>query len=77
MTQPWVGRQRDLQGIKDAAGANGEGHGLGRELGDAGGPLLVGSLAMLAGLPLGLGALTLLLIAASGPYLSKNPHRSS
>ncbi|MET3904978.1 MFS transporter [Paenarthrobacter sp. 4246] len=33
---------------------------LGRELGDAGGPLLVGGIAMAVGLPLGLGALALL-----------------
>jgi MFS family permease len=38
---------------------------LGRELGDAGGPLLVGGIATLAGLPLGLGALALV-VAASG-----------
>jgi MFS family permease len=46
---------------------------LGRELGDAGGPLLVGSLATLAGLPLGLGALALLLAAAAAPRLG-NQH---
>ena len=42
---------------------------LGRELGDAGGPLLVGSLAALVGLPLGLGALALLIAAAAAPRL--------
>jgi MFS family permease len=42
---------------------------LGRELGDAGGPLLVGGIATLAGLPLGLGALALLIAAASLPRL--------
>lgn len=42
---------------------------LGRELGDAGGPLLVGGLATLAGLPFGLGALALLIAAASVPRL--------
>lgn len=38
---------------------------LGRELGDAGGPLLVGGIATLAGLPLGLGVLALCVAAAS------------
>ncbi|MGZ4661066.1 MAG: MFS transporter, partial [Arthrobacter sp.] len=38
---------------------------LGRELGDAGGPLLVGAVAAAAGLPLGLGALALAVAAAS------------
>ena len=42
---------------------------LGRELGDAGGPLLVGGVATLATLPLGLGALALLIAAASLPRL--------
>ncbi|MDP9903622.1 MFS transporter [Arthrobacter bambusae] len=44
---------------------------LGRELGDAGGPLIVGSLATLGGLPLGLGALALLVGAASTPRLNR------
>ena len=43
---------------------------LGRELGDAGGPLLVGGIATLAGLPAGLGALALLVAIASVPRLS-------
>jgi MFS family permease len=43
---------------------------LGRELGDAGGPLIVGSLATLVGLPMGLGVLALLVAAASAPQLS-------
>jgi MFS family permease len=38
---------------------------LGRELGDAGGPLLVGGVAVVAGLPWGLGALALLVGAAA------------
>jgi MFS family permease len=42
---------------------------LGRELGDAGGPLLVGGVAVLAGLPLGLGVLALCVTAASTPRL--------
>jgi MFS family permease len=42
---------------------------LGRELGDAGGPLLLGGVATLAGLPLGLGVLALLVAAASIPTL--------
>jgi hypothetical protein len=42
---------------------------LGRELGDAGGPLLLGGVATLAGLPLGLGVLALLVAAASVPRL--------
>lgn len=37
---------------------------IGRELGDAGGPLLVGGVAVLAGLPLGLGALAAVVGAA-------------
>lgn len=45
---------------------------LGRELGDAGGPLLVGGIATLAGLPLGLGALALAIAAASLPRLARN-----
>lgn len=48
---------------------------LGRELGDAGGPLIVGSVATLAGLPLGLGALTLLTGAASTARLTASRHR--
>lgn len=44
---------------------------LGRELGDAGGPLIVGSLATLGGLPLGLGALALLVGTASTPRLNR------
>ena len=43
---------------------------LGRELGDAGGPLLVGGVATLAALPFGLGALALLIAAASLPRLA-------
>ena len=43
---------------------------LGRELGDAGGPLLVGGVATLTALPLGLGALALLIAAASIPRLA-------
>jgi MFS family permease len=46
---------------------------LGRELGDAGGPLLVGSLATLAGLPFGLGAFALLIAAAAAPQLGNEP----
>ncbi|BAS10508.1 hypothetical protein AHiyo4_39300 [Arthrobacter sp. Hiyo4] len=42
---------------------------LGRELGDAGGPLLVGGIATLTALPFGLGALALLVAAASLPRL--------
>ncbi|MDQ0824713.1 MFS family permease [Arthrobacter sp. B2I5] len=42
---------------------------LGRELGDAGGPLLVGGIATLTVLPFGLGALALLVAAASIPRL--------
>lgn len=44
---------------------------LGRELGDAGGPLLVGGIATLIGLPLGLGALAALVAAASLPRLKR------
>ncbi|WP_426997495.1 MFS transporter [Pseudarthrobacter sp. N5] len=44
---------------------------LGRELGDAGGPLLVGGIAMLGGLPLGLGALALAVAAVSGLRLHR------
>jgi MFS family permease len=43
---------------------------LGRELGDAGGPLLVGAVATTASLPLGLGLLALLVVAAGVPHLS-------
>ncbi|MBD1544251.1 MFS transporter [Arthrobacter sp. IA7] len=43
---------------------------LGRELGDAGGPLLVGAVATAASLPLGLGLLALLVAAAGIPRLS-------
>ncbi len=43
---------------------------LGRELGDAGGPLLVGGVATVAALPFGLGALALLVAAASLPRLA-------
>jgi MFS family permease len=131
-TQPWVGKQRDLERIRDAAGMKagllliaagigavavvpssttvfiaallvGAGVGLttplafahladvtpqermgrtmgsaelGRELGDAGGPLIVGGIATLAGLPLGLGALALLVIAASRLRLSDRPAQS-
>lgn len=42
---------------------------LGRELGDAGGPLLVGGIATLAGLPWGLAALAFCVAAASFPRL--------
>jgi MFS family permease len=42
---------------------------LGRELGDAGGPLLVGGIATVTALPFGLGALALLVAAASIPRL--------
>lgn len=132
VTQPWVGKQRDLQRIRDAAGMKaglllmtagigavaigpssptvfiaaffvGVGVGmatplafahladvtpqermgrtmgsaeLGRELGDAGGPLIVGGLATVGGLPLGLGALALLVVAASRPRLSDRPAQS-
>ncbi|MGM7775090.1 MFS transporter [Arthrobacter sp. KNU-44] len=44
---------------------------LGRELGDAGGPLIVGSLATLGGLPLGLGALAMLIGASTAPRLDR------
>ncbi len=44
---------------------------LGRELGDAGGPLLVGGIATLAGLPLGLGALALVVAAAGALRLDR------
>jgi len=43
---------------------------LGRELGDAGGPLLVGGVATLTALPFGLGALALLIAVASIPRLA-------
>ncbi|HCB57790.1 MAG TPA: MFS transporter, partial [Arthrobacter bacterium] len=46
---------------------------LGRELGDAGGPLLVGGIATLTALPFGLGALALLVAAASLPRLPDAP----
>ncbi|WP_245413285.1 MFS transporter [Arthrobacter celericrescens] len=42
---------------------------LGRELGDAGGPLLVGGIAAVSALPFGLGALAMLVAAASIPRL--------
>ncbi|KSU78749.1 Predicted arabinose efflux permease, MFS family [Pseudarthrobacter enclensis] len=42
---------------------------LGRELGDAGGPLLVGGVATLTALPWGLGALAVVVAAASIPRL--------
>lgn len=129
ITQPWVGKRRDLQQITDAAGMRfgllltaagigaaaiapgaisvfisallvGTGVGLatplafahladttpqdrmgrtmgsaelGRELGDAGGPLIVGGIATLAGLPLGLCALALLTGAASAARVSAGP----
>lgn len=38
---------------------------LGREVGDAGGPLLVGTIGTLAGLPIALGVLALLLASAA------------
>lgn len=44
---------------------------LGRELGDAGGPLLVGGVATLTALPFGLGALALVVAAASLPRLQQ------
>lgn len=47
---------------------------LGRELGDAGGPLLVGGVATLTVLPLGLGALGLLVAAAAIPRLDPAVH---
>ena len=47
---------------------------LGRELGDAGGPLLVGGIATVSTLPLGLGALALLITAASLPRLTTTPN---
>jgi MFS family permease len=46
---------------------------LGRELGDAGGPLLVGVAATAAGLSLGLGLLALAVAATAVPKLSKLP----
>lgn len=46
---------------------------LGRELGDAGSPLLVGGIATLAGLPLGLGALALVVAAAGALRLNRSP----
>lgn len=46
---------------------------LGRELGDAGGPLLVGGIATVSALPFGLGALALLIAAASLPRLTTTP----
>lgn len=46
---------------------------LGRELGDAGGPLLVGGIATVAGLPLGLGALALVVAAAGALRLNRSP----
>lgn len=44
---------------------------LGRELGDAGGPLLVGGVATLTALPIGLGALALVVATASVPRLQQ------
>jgi hypothetical protein len=44
---------------------------LGRELGDAGGPLLVGGIATLIGLPAGLGALAVLVALAGVPRLTR------
>jgi MFS family permease len=49
---------------------------LGRELGDAGGPLLVGGIATATALPFGLGALALLVAAASIPRLGPVKHTS-
>lgn len=50
---------------------------LGRELGDAGGPLLVGSIATVTSLPLGLGALAVLVAAASLPNVTARRARRS
>ncbi|MFD5276428.1 MFS transporter [Pseudarthrobacter sp. NPDC058362] len=50
---------------------------LGRELGDAGGPLLVGGVATLTVLPFGLGALAALIAAAALPRLDAAPAPSS
>ncbi|WP_256212856.1 MFS transporter [Arthrobacter sp. yr096] len=51
---------------------------LGRELGDAGGPLLVGGVAVAAGLPWGLGALALLVgAAATAAPSSRTDHPAS
>lgn len=50
---------------------------LGRELGDAGGPLIVGGIAALAGLPLGLCALALLTGAAGSARLNGSPVRNA
>ncbi|WP_254779828.1 MFS transporter [Arthrobacter sp. cf158] len=52
---------------------------LGRELGDAGGPLLVGGVAVAAGLPWGLGALALLVgaAAAAAPSSRTDPAREA
>lgn len=44
---------------------------LGRELGDAGGPLLVGAVAVVAGLPIGLGVLALAVTGAALPSLTR------
>jgi MFS family permease len=46
---------------------------LGRELGDAGGPLLVGGVATLTALPFGLAALAVLVAAAGIPRLAPVP----
>ncbi|WP_074587678.1 MFS transporter [Arthrobacter cupressi] len=50
---------------------------LGRELGDAGGPLLVGGIASVSALPFGLGALAVLVAAASLPRLGTGGNTGS
>ena len=50
---------------------------LGRELGDAGGPLLVGSIAAVGTLALGYGALALLLLAVPLASVARTAARSS
>lgn len=125
ITQPWIGKRRDIKGISDGGGIRagllltatgigtvavapgsatvfiaalliGIGIGtvtplafahladttpqprmgrtmgsaeLGRELGDAGGPVIVGTVAAASGIPLGLGTLALLVALASAPRL--------
>ena len=128
ITQPWVGKRRDINAISDGAGIRagllltaagvgtvaiapgsatvfiaalliGIGIGtvtplafahladttphsrlgrtmgsaeLGRELGDAGGPVIVGAVAAISALPVGLGALALLVAVACAPRLKPN-----